>query len=78
VVTGFLAEKGSPAPWVGVEWDHAGTMVTVRCSHCGVREGNYTTELRRDPEWIARTVAEHNRHVDSPADDKRPWVPGTP
>jgi hypothetical protein len=74
----LLVEKGDPKPWVGVEWTHDGAAVRVTCSHCGIEDAAYAVMLRRDPAWLSRTVAFHNRHVDSPADDGAAWQPGTP
>jgi hypothetical protein len=74
----LLVEKGDPKPWVGVSWDHFGTVVEVRCSHCGARDMAYAPYVRADPEWLKRTVETHNAHVTSPADDNAAWQPGTP
>jgi hypothetical protein len=74
----LLVEKGDPKPWVGVEWTHDGAAVRVTCSHCGKDDATYAVYVRQHQDWIEQTVAKHNRHVDSPADDNREWQPGTP
>jgi hypothetical protein len=76
-VTGFLAEKGSPAPWVEVGPNPGGQFFTVSCRRCGVHRVVYTVTLREKPTLLAELAAEHDHCTRRPG-SLDPWVPGTP